>query len=85
VLDCPNLAGFCYTQLTDTAQETNGLLTETREPKINAAVLQAINRSPSRAVPSDVLTQVRKVTGTSFGGGEFGGEAVRPEVDPADA
>jgi hypothetical protein len=83
VLDCPNLAGFCYTQLTDTAQETNGLLTETREPKIDAAVLQSINRSPSRAVPSDVLTQLRKVTGTSFGGGEFGGDSVRAEVDPA--
>lgn len=85
VLDCPNLAGFCYTQLTDTAQETNGLLTEMREPKINTAVLQAINRSPSRAVPSDVLTQLRKVTGTSFGAGEFGGESVRSDVDQAGA
>ena len=28
------LQGFCYTQLTDTLQETNGLLTEGREPKI---------------------------------------------------
>ncbi|TDN90811.1 glycoside hydrolase family 2 TIM barrel-domain containing protein [Microbacterium sp. BK668] len=28
------LQGFCYTQLTDTLQETNGLLTEAREPKI---------------------------------------------------
>lgn len=82
VLDCPNLAGFCYTQLTDTAQETNGLLTETREPKISTAVLQAINRSPARAVPSDVLTQLRKVTGTSFGGGEVGDEPVRTTVDP---
>jgi beta-galactosidase/beta-glucuronidase len=27
------LAGFCYTQLTDTRQETNGLLDETRTPK----------------------------------------------------
>ena len=29
-----SLAGFCYTQLTDTLQETNGLLTERREPKL---------------------------------------------------
>jgi hypothetical protein len=28
------LAGFCYTQLTDTLQETNGLVTERREPKV---------------------------------------------------
>jgi len=27
------LAGYCYTQLTDTLQEKNGLLTENREPK----------------------------------------------------
>jgi hypothetical protein len=26
ILDCPTIAGFCYTQLTDTEQETNGLL-----------------------------------------------------------
>lgn len=28
------IAGFCYTQLTDTVQETNGLLTENRQPKV---------------------------------------------------
>ena len=28
------LAGFCYTQLTDTLQETNGLVTADRTPKI---------------------------------------------------
>lgn len=32
------IAGFCYTQLTDTIQETNGLLTEHRKPK--AAIQQ---------------------------------------------
>ena len=31
------LAGFCYTQLTDTAQEQNGLLTETRHSKLPTA------------------------------------------------
>jgi hypothetical protein len=30
----PHLAGFCYTQLADTYQERNGLLTAAREPKI---------------------------------------------------
>ncbi|MFC5789310.1 glycoside hydrolase family 2 [Agromyces tardus] len=30
----PVLAGFCYTQLTDTGQETNGLLRADRSPKI---------------------------------------------------
>lgn len=34
VLDSTALAGFCYTQLTDTEQERNGLLTAEREPKV---------------------------------------------------
>ncbi|MEU1949502.1 glycoside hydrolase family 2, partial [Streptomyces sp. NPDC020125] len=36
------LAGFCYTQFTDTEQETNGLLTPDRQPKIPVAELRAI-------------------------------------------
>lgn len=36
------LAGFCYTQFTDTEQETNGLLTADREPKLPPAELRAI-------------------------------------------
>jgi hypothetical protein len=49
------LAGFCYTQLTDTAQETNGLLTVNREPKFDLERLRAINSRPSKAVPSEIL------------------------------
>jgi hypothetical protein len=33
VRNARGLAGFCYTQLTDTGQETNGLLYEDRSPK----------------------------------------------------
>ncbi|HEX4208232.1 MAG TPA: glycoside hydrolase family 2 TIM barrel-domain containing protein [Ktedonobacteraceae bacterium] len=43
VLACPTVAGFCYTQLTDTLQETNGLLTEDREPKLDIETLREIN------------------------------------------
>jgi hypothetical protein len=39
---CGALAGWCYTQLTDTAQETNGLLDEHREPKIPIEQIRAI-------------------------------------------
>jgi beta-galactosidase/beta-glucuronidase len=49
------LAGFCYTQLTDTAQETNGLVTVDREPKFDPERLRAINSRPSKAVPSEIL------------------------------
>lgn len=38
----PVLAGFCYTQLTDTRQETNGLCDENRTPKLPAGVIRKI-------------------------------------------
>ena len=36
------LCGFCYTQLTDTLQETNGLLTDKREPKVSIEEIRKI-------------------------------------------
>ena len=38
------LSGFCYTQLTDTGQETNGLLRDDRSPKIPFAQVRAAVR-----------------------------------------
>jgi hypothetical protein len=38
----PVLAGFCYTQLTDTLQEANGLLDEHRRPKLPVERLRRI-------------------------------------------
>lgn len=40
----PVLAGFCYTQLTDTRQEQNGLCDERRVPKLPAASIAAMVR-----------------------------------------
>ncbi len=45
ILNSPVIAGFCYTQLTDTGQETNGLLTAEREPKLDLAAVRAITNS----------------------------------------
>ena len=42
VCDCPGIAGFCYTQLTDTEQETNGLLDAKRQPKFDISVIRSI-------------------------------------------
>lgn len=39
---CTPLAGFCWTQLTDTGQETNGLLRADRTPKLPVEVLRRI-------------------------------------------
>jgi beta-galactosidase/beta-glucuronidase len=49
------LAGFCYTQLTDTEQERNGLLDADRQPKANLKTLRSITRRPSAAVPGDAI------------------------------
>ncbi|WP_375425757.1 glycoside hydrolase family 2 protein [uncultured Friedmanniella sp.] len=38
----PALAGFCYTQLTDTLQEANGLTDAERRPKLDVARIRAI-------------------------------------------
>lgn len=43
----PVLAGFCYTQLTDTGQEKNGLCDEYRVPKLPAETIAAIMRGAS--------------------------------------
>jgi beta-galactosidase/beta-glucuronidase len=38
----PGLAGICYTQLTDTLQEANGLVDENRKPKLPVDTIRAI-------------------------------------------
>jgi hypothetical protein len=38
------VAGFCYTQLTDIEQETNGLLTYAREAKVEPAEVAKIHK-----------------------------------------
>jgi hypothetical protein len=38
-----DVAGFCWTQLTDVEQEQNGLLTGDRRPKADPAAIRAVN------------------------------------------
>lgn len=47
--DSSVLAGFCYTQLTDTRQETNGLTDEHRRPKLPAETIRAIVMGRARS------------------------------------
>ena len=42
VRDCSPIAGYCWTQLTDTGQETNGLLRADRSPKLPLEVLRRL-------------------------------------------
>ncbi|MET9023781.1 sugar-binding domain-containing protein [Actinopolymorpha sp. NPDC004070] len=59
ILDSPELAGFCYTQLTDTQQERNGLLTEDRTPKLPVEQVREIVSGPSRAIPAEEIDAYR--------------------------
>ena len=60
LLDSPEMAGFCYTQLTDTLQETNGLLRADRSPKLDPAVVRAITARPAASVPGEELAASRE-------------------------
>src|SRR5438270_13552610 len=67
IVSSPAIAGFCYTQLTDVEQETNGLLTKNREPKLDPEIVREINTQVSAAVPGDVITKMLQSQGvTSF-------------------
>jgi beta-galactosidase/beta-glucuronidase len=57
VLDSHELAGFCYTQLTDTEQEQNGLLTADRKPKIPAKRVREILGRAARSMPLEALSR----------------------------
>jgi len=56
VLRSTGLAGFCYTQLTDTEQEQNGLLTADRKPKIPAKQVRALVGRAASSMPLEALT-----------------------------
>jgi hypothetical protein len=69
VLASPGLAGFCYTQLTDVAQEANGLLDANRRPKLNVEAVAAINQQAAQAIPGEVLSVIHQsaVQGATVG------------------
>nr|WP_202892113.1 glycoside hydrolase family 2 TIM barrel-domain containing protein [Kribbella shirazensis] len=60
IAETRELAGFCYTQFTDTLQETNGLLDEHRRPKVDAAKIREIVSQPSAAIPSEQVDLYRR-------------------------
>ena len=60
ILASPHVAGFCYTQLTDTLQETNGLLTDKREPKLPIETIREMIRQPAASVPNERIAIARR-------------------------
>jgi hypothetical protein len=72
ILDSPAIAGHCYTQLTDTEQETNGLLAADRAHKLDPAAVRAVTRRAAQAIPGEVLSSIQataEVTTFQAGGG----------------
>ncbi|MGG1575023.1 glycoside hydrolase family 2 protein [Fictibacillus sp. NRS-1165] len=43
IMSLDYICGFCYTQITDVQQEVNGLLTESRKPKVKLSKIKQIN------------------------------------------
>jgi len=60
LLDSTEVAGFCYTQLTDTLQERNGLLDEDRNPKLPIEAIREVVTRPSRAIPAELVDAYRR-------------------------
>ena len=61
VLESPAIAGFCYTQFADTEQESNGLVTANRTPKLDPDAVRAITRRPSQSIPGEILDHIQQV------------------------
>lgn len=57
----PHVAGYCYTQVTDTEQEVNGLLTEGRQPKLPFETLRDITTMPAAALPHEQIDNARRL------------------------
>lgn len=76
ILDCPTITGFCYTQLTDTGQETNGLLRADRTPKLDVSAVRAITSHPSKSNPADFVRalQMANVVATFQANGQANGK-----------
>jgi hypothetical protein len=67
IAESPFLAGYCYTQLTDTEQETNGLLTASREPKLPVESIREITTLPAASVPHERIDRARQVARKAAG------------------
>lgn len=56
----PHVAGYCYTQVTDTEQEANGLLTAAREPKLPLETLREITTMAAASIPHEQIDDARR-------------------------
>ena len=62
---CPAVTGICYTQLTDTMQENNGLLTANRTPKLPIDVLRQIVTDATRPRAAEPMVDAPHIERTA--------------------
>lgn len=55
----PRICAFCYTQLYDIEQETNGLYTYDRKPKFDPSIIRTINQQPAAIEASKPTPEAR--------------------------
>ena len=67
VRSLPGLAGFCYTQFTDTYQEANGLLDVNRNPKFPLETIAEATRGPRVSRQTDPEPPKRPESGSQHG------------------
>ncbi|GAA2106105.1 glycoside hydrolase family 2 TIM barrel-domain containing protein [Microlunatus panaciterrae] len=60
IAELADIAGFCYTQLTDTLQEANGLLYADRTSKLPLERVHEIVSQPSKAIPAETIDAYRR-------------------------
>src|SRR4051794_30971109 len=77
LLDSPAVVGFCWTQLTDTQQERNGLVTADRRPKVPVEEIRAVTTRVSAAVPGDAVGEFAY---GDYAPGATGGERTAAEI-----
>jgi len=54
IMDNSRFMGFCYTQITDVEQETNGLFNYDRTPKFDCAIFKEILSKPAAIECCDI-------------------------------
>jgi beta-galactosidase/beta-glucuronidase len=67
IAESPHVAGYCYTQVTDTEQEVNGMLTADRKPKLPFETLREITTLPARSMPHEQVENARRVARKAAG------------------
>lgn len=83
ILAMPGVAGFCYTQFSDTLQEANGLVRADRSPKLPVEQVRSIVTQPAASIPSEAIDHYRSAAQRTTPAGLNGAGSNGAERDDA--